>query len=128
MIGGTDVIFETALSQAHSLEIAVRNVARLWPNAIFQDALSGEIFAGPDAMPFSRINELLCYRDADARQRWDELGADVVRQNTMIHLLAYDAGRLTVVVDDAARGDVAIFLSALSKAFAGGTTPLKHTA
>jgi hypothetical protein len=128
MIGGNDVIFETGLPRPQSLEIAVRNVARLWPNAILQDALTGEFLDAIDAIPFARINELLCYPDAAASQQWDALGADPGTENTMIHLLAYDAGRLTVAVDDAAKSDAAIFLSSLSKAFAGGTSPLKHTA
>ena len=128
MIGGTDVIFETGLQQAQSLEIAVRTVARIWPRAVFQDALTGEILDSIDLIPFTRMKELLCYRDAAACQQWDALGADAATENTMIHLLAYDAGRLTVVVDNVARGDAAIFLSAISEAFAGGTKPLKHTA
>jgi hypothetical protein len=128
MIGGVDVIFDTGLSSSRSLDIATCTITRLWTSAVFQDAINGDIFTSQQAIPFESVHELLCYRDAASHQQWDALGAEPSTADTMIHLLAYDPGRLTVVVDDDKRGDASIFLDALRQVLADRMSPLKNSA
>jgi hypothetical protein len=128
MIGGVDVIFDTGLPTSRSLEIAACTVTRLWANAVFQDAISGEVFSACDSIPFPNVHELLCYRDEGARLQWDAVGADTSTDDKMIHLLAYDARRLTAVVGNDKSGDARAYLEALRQAFADRVSPLKHIA
>jgi hypothetical protein len=80
------------------------------------------------ALPFESVHELLCYRDAGSHQHWEALGAEPATEDTMIHLLAYDSVRLTVVVDDDNRGDARIYLEALRQALTDRMSRLKTSA
>jgi hypothetical protein len=100
MIGGVDVVFNTQISSAESLDLCTSLVAGRWPEAIFENAITGEQYAGYAAIPFGLVSELMIYRDRTAFESWQHLGADPSNANTMVHLLACEPGEITAVVDD----------------------------
>ena len=97
MIGGTDVTIPTFAGPS-AIDLAVRLVRMRWPRAVFEDAINGTVFRKYADLPFRYLREIFVYRDEDARQKWDELGADPSHANTMVHLLI-SSSTLTVVVD-----------------------------
>lgn len=97
MIGGSDIIFHTICGSA-SLEVAVRAIARQWPNAVFEDAVSGTTWSECRSIQGADLQELLIYRDQAAARRWHDMGADESLAGTLVHLLL-SPGQLTVVVD-----------------------------
>jgi hypothetical protein len=97
MIGGTDVTMPT-LAGPSAIDLAVRLVRMRWPRAVFEDAINGTVFRKYADLPFRYLREIFVYRDEDARQTWDDLGADPSHANTMVHLLI-SSSTLTVVVD-----------------------------
>jgi len=100
MIGGTDIIIPTGGGHA-PLDICLRVIRRYWPEAVFEDALTGDRVERYESLPIGRLKEVLVYQNSGAAQEWDEKGADPSLSNTMIHLLLAERS-VTAVVDDAA--------------------------
>ena len=65
MIGGIDVVIP-AVGDATALEACARLVQRLWPNARFEDAETGDKYAKCDDIPLGRVRELFVYSEAQA--------------------------------------------------------------
>ena len=97
MIGGIDITIPT-FAGPMAIDLATRHLRMRWPNAVFEDAVNGTLFSKYADLPFRFLREIFVYRDEDARQKWDELGADPSHANTMVHLLV-SSSTLTVVVD-----------------------------
>ncbi len=116
MIGGQDIIIRTHLEPAMALDLCVRAVMRKWPDAVYQDAASGNVFRHYRALSFNRLSELLVYKDADAWKSWERLGADRANGNTMIHLLSCE-GELTLVVDDAHAAEMHALIATLRELY-----------
>jgi hypothetical protein len=116
-IGRQDVVIPTTLERAVALSIAAGLVARRWPQFVVVDGGSGRAFEQLRDVPFGRVNELLLFRDEQARKSWEELGADPTNANSLIHLLSAHS-KLTVVVDDARGEDVSPVLSAIRESLA----------
>ena len=100
MIGGTDIVIPTGGGHA-PLDLCLRVVRRYWPEAVFEDALTGDRYDSYESLPIGRLTEVLVYQDGRSAKEWDEKGADPSLGNTMIHLLLSEKS-ITVVVDDAA--------------------------
>ena len=98
MIGGIDIRVTSAAGK-ESLEIAVRAIAQLWPDAVFAHGESGERYDYVWLVPFSEMDEVFVYRDSGFADLWFEKGAVPEAHNTMVHVL-YDPGLLTVVIDE----------------------------
>ncbi len=98
MIGGIDVRIPTKAGEL-SAEISVRAIRQVWPNAVFEDGLTGEHYDHFWQIPFGKIEELFVYRDSDASHLWDAEGAIPDAYNSMIHIIL-DPGMLTAVVDE----------------------------
>jgi hypothetical protein len=98
MIGGIDIHIRT-MAGDRSIEVAVRAVRLQWPNAVFENALTGERYESFWQIPFAEIEELFVYRDAALADAWDALGAVTSVLNTMIHILS-DRSTLTIVIDE----------------------------
>jgi hypothetical protein len=98
MIGGSDVIIPTRADTA-AFDVAVRAIRREWPEAVFENAETGDRFIRYSELPFGEISELFVYRSADFFDAWDDPDAGPLRFSTMIHLLGGE-GDLTVVVHD----------------------------
>lgn len=100
MIGGEDIVIELPdLAPSVTLPAAVRYLLDGWTAAVTQDADTGRRFDRFAEIDFGNLREVFVYRDEEAFNSWDRLGADVSNANQMIHLLA-SVGRLTIVVDD----------------------------
>lgn len=97
MIGGEDFVIPTKAG-AVALQRAVSQTTLFWPQAVFEDAESGERFDQESSIPFGKCREILAYKDQTLAARWDQLGADDSLVETMIHLLVSDKS-LTIVVD-----------------------------
>jgi hypothetical protein len=97
MIGGEDFIIPVTTGPL-ALELAVRAVHSTWPQAVFEDAETGRRFPKMASIPFTKCKEIFIYKDAQAADQWEELGADKTLIDTMIHLMI-SSGSLTVVVD-----------------------------
>lgn len=123
MIGGTDIIIPTRLSTAAAMSNAARVVLNHWRAGIAQSGTTGAVLGRYADISFASVNELLIYRDADALRRWDEVGADPSTDDTLIHLLAYNRGQLTVVVDDRPSPEVTGLVQGIAELLADRSRP-----
>ena len=106
MIGGVDIIFQTNLGTADALDLCARAIVTHWRGALVQDAITAKLYTRYPEVPFGNSPEFMIYRDDAAFKSWEELEADPSNENTMIHLLSYRDGQVTVVVDDAAAAEM----------------------
>lgn len=97
MIGGIDIELPTWASGS-SLERAVLAIREFWPDAVFQEVLTGDRYDTFDQIPFAGKREIFVYRNPQVAKGWDAKGAVPSLYNTMVHLIT-DPGYLTVVVD-----------------------------
>lgn len=97
MIGGTDITMRTTAG-ATAIDLSVRVIRATWPSAVYEDAITGTLYNKYSDLSFRSLSEVFVYRDLEAYQKWDQLGADPTNENTMIHLLV-SSSTLTVVVD-----------------------------
>jgi hypothetical protein len=128
MIGGVDVVFDTQVEPAEALELCTRLIMSRWPAAVLENALTGERYAGHAEIPFGLASELMVYRDQAAFESWQRLGADPSNANTMVHLLAYERGELTAVVDDPVALDMRATLDEMAKGLRAGEAQPAHNA
>lgn len=116
MIGGTDIIFETARG-GFSIVPLLDSLLDVWPDALLQDAdgdsIQGlsNVLANP---PTSEPHEFFVYRDQASADSWANAGWTQAHANDMVHLL---------VADDASRPDV-IQLTLVIGAFTSDTLRL----
>ncbi len=97
MIGGTDFVIPTTSGET-ALDLALRCAFGIWPKAIVEDTETGDTFHSYYEASLNGRRELLVYKDEDAANRWDEMGAVDQLNGTMIHLFVSDRG-FTIVVD-----------------------------
>ena len=100
MIGGVDAIFNVWIEPDEALDVCTRLITEHWPDAVLENAITGEQYAGYAGIPFKLVTELMVYRDRTAFESWQRLGADPSNADTMVHLLACGQGEVTAVVDD----------------------------
>jgi hypothetical protein len=99
MIGGEDILIQLpGVMPSVTMPAAVRYVLDRWPSAVMQDGDTGRRFDSFAAMDFGHLREVFVYRDEQAFESWERLGADATNANQMIHLLV-SPGHLTIVVD-----------------------------
>jgi len=118
MIGGRDVIIPTTRG-ADALDLAVRSVMHLWPNAVIEDPGSGETFRPYDDIRFAGRHEILVFRDPKAADLWEHLGPDRSLDGTLIHFLVSDT-ELTVAIDATPVPQVDAFVEALRESLTPG--------
>jgi hypothetical protein len=100
MIGGASINLASNVEPEEALRQAFVLILRRWHSAIVENAATGEVL--PIAVPldaFADLQEIMVYRDAEARHTWETLGASPSNANTMIHVIA-SATSVTLVVDD----------------------------
>ena len=97
MIGGNDIVFP-AVGDSASLEACARIVGRHWPDARFEDAITGERYQRTGDIPFGKVRELLAYPNADAEAAWDDDRPDSA-ENSMLYLIVRPDD-ITVVLDN----------------------------
>jgi hypothetical protein len=115
MIGGTDIHLPTSAGDL-APEVAVRAIQQSWPQAVVEDAETGQRYDGLWQIPFGKVKELFVYRDEHSADRWDREGAVPELRNTMIHLI-HDDDMISLVIDkkDAAMD---VVIGAVSSALA----------
>ncbi len=106
MIGGTELIVRTRLSPAAALGNAAHVVLGQWREGVAQSGTTGVVLGRYANIAFADVNELLIYRHGAALHRWEQVGADPSTDDTLVHLLAYGQGQLTIVVDDRPSAEV----------------------
>lgn len=97
MIGGTDIVIP-ATGDAASLDACVRIIRRYWPQARFEDAVSGDKYSSFSDIPFGYVQELLAYPTAEAEAAWDADSPDSP-PNSMLYLIRSPES-ITAVLDD----------------------------
>jgi hypothetical protein len=97
MIGGTDIVIP-AIGDADALDACARVVQKRWPNARFEDAVTGEKYARYDDIPLGRVRELLAYPGAKAEADWDADIPDSPPNSMLYFILSPES--VTVVLDD----------------------------
>ena len=111
MIGGHDISFPTD-SSAQITEGAIRIVLVFWPDAVVENAETGELLSrglvGIRKLPC----EVLVYKNADARDSWAVNGAIPENANSMIHVIC-GVDSITIVVDDPSAAEMPAVLSAI---------------
>ncbi|HQU44156.1 MAG TPA: hypothetical protein PK867_15155 [Pirellulales bacterium] len=110
MIGGTDIIIP-ATGDPAALDICARIVRRYWPQARFEDAVTGEKYAQYGEIPLGCVRELLVYRDAHAESAWDADDANSP-ENSMLYLIL-SGDSITVVLDDPDAADMRSIVGSL---------------
>jgi hypothetical protein len=114
MIGGTDIVMPTRGGDV-ALDICIRVIRRYWPQAVFEDALTGRRVERYELLPIGGLKEVLVYHNSAAAQEWDDKGADPSLGNTMIHLLVGE-GSVTAVIDNATDQAIQQLLQSLRSA------------
>ena len=100
MIGGEDIIIQLpGVAPSVTMPAAVRYVLDRWPAAVMQDGDTARRFDSFATMDFGHLREVFVYRDEQAFDSWERLGADATNADQMIHLLA-SVGQFTIVVDN----------------------------
>lgn len=110
MIGGNDIVFP-AVGDAASLEACARLVGRSWPDARFEDAITGDKYHHLGEIPFGKVRELLAYPNADAEEAWDADSPDSP-ENSMLYLIVRPED-VTVVLDNPNTVEMRSILSAI---------------
>ncbi|HXE55254.1 MAG TPA: hypothetical protein VN541_19680 [Tepidisphaeraceae bacterium] len=118
MIGGRDVIIPTTRGTV-ALELAVRSITHLWPDAVIEDAESGETLQQDSDIRLADRHEILVFRDPKAAELWEQLGPDPSLDGTLIHFLVSDTD-LTVAIDATPVPQVEAFVEALRESLAQG--------
>lgn len=95
------------------LDAAVRAILRRWRRAVIENADTAETYLAYARVPFQFLHEIMLYKDAESFACWERLGADPSNANTMIHLLSYRRGQITVVVDEAEELEMSVLLRAI---------------
>jgi hypothetical protein len=111
LIGGTDVTIPTKAG-ATALDICLRAIRREWPEAVFEDALTGRVFNDYSSIPLKQISELFVFRDRYIACEWENRGCEPGLENTMIHLKPLDDS-ITLIVDDSSEMSMNRILSAV---------------
>ncbi len=110
MIEGNDIVFP-AVGDAASLEACARIVRRRWPDARFEDAITGDKYQHLHEIPFGKVRELLVYPTADAEAAWDADSPDSA-ENSMLYLIVRPED-LTVVLDNPDTAEMQSILNAI---------------
>jgi hypothetical protein len=110
VIGGTDIIIP-AVGDPDTLDACVRVVRRRWPNARFEDAVTGEKYERYGDIPLGRVRELLAYPDSQAEAAWDS-GSPDTPPNSMLYLILSE-GFVTVVLEDPEAADMQAVLESI---------------
>jgi hypothetical protein len=110
MIGGNDIVFP-AVGDAASFEACARLVRRSWPNARFEDAITGDKYHYLGEIPFGKVRELLAYPNADAEAAWDADSPDSP-ENSMLYLIVRPED-VTVVLDNPDTAEMRSILGAI---------------
>lgn len=98
MIGGTDILIP-ATGDAAALDICARIVRRYWPQARFENAVTGDKYQEYAQIPLGCMQELLVYRDAKAESAWDADDPNSPENSLLYLILRKDS--ITVVLDNA---------------------------
>lgn len=98
MIGGQDIVIPCSEPKV-AMDLATRAVMRRWRDCLIEDGDTGEQLPNYGQMEFAGLNEILISKTAEASKLWDQLGACITTNGTLIHLLVGRA-TLTVVIDD----------------------------
>jgi len=111
MIGGTDLIFPTKAGTT-ALDFCLRMIHKEWPEAIYEDAITGKNLDDYHSTSLAERSELFVFRDMAVAREWDNRGADPSLENTMVHIILSD-GYLTLVVDDPSEAIMKRILTAI---------------
>jgi hypothetical protein len=107
MIGGTDIVIP-AIGKPAALDNCVRIVQGRWPQARFENAVTGEKYARYGDIPLGHVRELFAYPDASAEAAWDGDNSKAPA-NSMLHLIL-SPNSVTVVLDDPDTADMQAIL------------------
>src|SRR2546421_5789641 len=97
MIGGTDIVIPT-IGDSEALDACVRMIREYWPQAVFENALTGEKYQHYRELPFGQLRELFVYPNAGAMAAWDH-GEESAATNSMLYLIL-SPDQVTVVLDE----------------------------
>jgi hypothetical protein len=120
MIGGTDIVLPARGGLA-AMGASLREIQRMWPEAVVEDALSGRRVRSYEPLPGVPPQEAFVYQTEAIAQAWDEQGAAPSLENTMIHLLR-GKDTLTIVVDRAEVAPMPALVQAIRAALSEDTT------
>jgi hypothetical protein len=110
MIGGTDIVIP-ALGGPEALDACVRIVQRHWPQARFEDAVTGDKYRSYGELPMGRVRQLLVYPNVEAEAAWDADDPDSP-PNSMLYLILSPTD-ITAVLDDPAAADMQAILASI---------------
>jgi hypothetical protein len=97
MIGGNDIVIP-AVGDPAALEACLRIIQRHWPDARFEDAITGDKYRRYGDIPLGHVREVLAYPDGNAEASWDADSPDSP-PNSMLYLIL-SPNFITVVLDD----------------------------
>ena len=97
MIGGTDIVIPTK-GDSEALDACVRIIREYWPQARFENALTGEKYAHYHDLPFGLLREVFVYPDTLAERAWDQSEVDAATNSVLYLILSPD--HITLILDD----------------------------
>jgi hypothetical protein len=106
----TDVMIP-ATGEPVTLDGCVRIVQHHWPQARFEDPVTGKKYPSYRQIPIGRVRELLVYPDRQAETAWD-VGHLDAPANSMLHLID-SPPFITVVLDDPKAADMRSLLESI---------------
>lgn len=110
MIGGNDIVIP-AVGDPAELEACVGMIKRRWPNARFEDIVTGIKYPSPDEIPYGQVRHVLAYPDAVSEAAWDSDSPDSP-VNSMLHLIL-SQDYVTVVLDEPNTPEMRSLLSSI---------------
>lgn len=110
MIGGTDVVLP-ARGDPAALDACARVIRRFWPQARFEDAVTGDKYPSYGDIPFGQVQQLLIYHDEHAEAAWDADRADSPPNSMLYVILSEDF--VTIVVDNPDAPDLRALLESV---------------
>jgi hypothetical protein len=114
VIGGEDIIVANpGVSPVEVLKAGAHLLRQHWSKAIFQDPDTAKEFSRYWLVPFGQLREIMVYRDREAFESWQSMGADESNANQMIHIIAR-AQTVTIVVDDSQSEEIAEILQEMT--------------
>ena len=98
-IGGIDILVYGDIA----LDMATRLIVKQWPNAVYENAITGDFYDAYENVPFVKIKELFVYKDKSIFDLWEsnvDLCTVLASENNMMIYLLKGVDYLSLVCDE----------------------------
>jgi hypothetical protein len=100
VVGGEGIICPAGSSDA-ALDLCLRAIRRYWPQAVFENALTGERVDRYESLSVGLLAEVLVYQNRQAVHEWDKHPSSPSLGNSVIRLLPAQGSMTAAVYEPA---------------------------